>query len=523
MQSKENWTSQLGIILAVVGSAVGLGNFLRFPGQMALYGGVAFMIPYFVALIFLGLPLAWTEWALGRYGGVRGHNSAPGIFRSVVNRRRVMYAGSLFVMMPVVIFSYYIIIEGWCLLYAVQYAQGIMNLGSSQAYSERFASLVGMSEHGNSLKVAFANPSLLCIFVCFILNFGLVYHGISKGIERFCVWALPVLLVCSTIILIRVATLGNPTGVEGQSFWDGMKFVWTTTGSDKTILHHLANPECWLAAAGQVFFSLSVGFGLILTYASYLKAKDDIAASCAMAVGSNSLIEVVFGGMMIVPAAVMFLGHAAINKENLGSSFTLGFQTLPCVFEQMPLGQFFGLLFFLLLFLAAATSSISMLQPAIALFEDGLGLKRKGSILLLGGLMLAASLFVLYFSKGLVAMDTFDFWIANIFILVSASFMVFMFGWGLGIDTAMSELERGSQISLPWFVRYLIQYIAPLFLITILAAWCWLKLPERLAEIRNDNSVQLSIGVLVLLELFFLWVVSRAIKRWDEVEKERGR
>jgi hypothetical protein len=118
-------------------------------------------------------------------------------------------------------------------------------------------------------------------------------------------------------------------------------------------------------------------------------------------------------------------------------------------------------------------------------------------------------------------MDTFDFWIANIFILVSASFMVFMFGWGLGIDTAMSELERGAQIPIPWFVRYLIQYVAPLFLATMLAAWCWLKLPERFAEIRSDNTVQLSMGVLVLLELFFLWVVSRAIKRWDKVEKEQ--
>ena len=509
----------MGIIIAVIGSAVGLGNFLRFPGQMALYGGVAFMIPYFIALLLLGLPLAWTEWALGRYGGVRGHNSAPGIFRSVVKRRCVTYAGSLFVMMPVVIFSFYIIVEGWCLIYALQYARGMMNLGSTEAYGQCFASIAGMSENGSLMTSALSNPYLLCILICFILNFWLVYQGISKGIERFCVFALPILLICSVIILIRVATLGNPTGEPGQSFFDGMKFVWSTADSDKTILQHLANPECWLAAAGQVFFSLSIGFGLVLTYASYLKAKDDVAASCATAVGSNSCIEVIFGGMMIVPAALMFLGQAAINKENLGSSFALGFQTLPGVFEQMPFGQFFGFLFFILLFLAAATSSISMLQPAITLFEEGLGLKRKGSILLLGGLMLAATLFVLYFSKGLVAMDTFDFWIANIFVLVAATFMILLFGWGLGINTAMSELERGAQIPIPRFVRYLIQYVSPLFLVTIIVAWCWLKLPERIEEIRSNTTAQLSIGVLVLLGLFFLWVVSRAIKRWDEAER----
>ena len=510
----------MGIILAVVGSAVGLGNYLRFPGQMALYGGIAFMIPYFVALLLLGLPLAWAEWTLGRYGGVRGHNSAPGIFRSVVKRRRVMYSGSLFVVMPAIIFSYYIIIEGWCLLYAIQYARGLMNLGSTQAYGENFASLTGMSENGNVLKMIFSNPNLFCVYVCFALNFWLIFHGISKGIERFCIWALPALVVCSVIVFIRVATLGNPTGEAGQSFFDGMKFIWSTAGSDKTILQHLANPECWLAAAGQVFFSLSVGFGLILTYASYLKDKDDVAASCVMAAGSNSFIEIIFGGMMIVPAALMFLGQAALNKENLGSSFTLGFQTLPSVFEQMPFGQFFGFLFFVLLFLAAATSSISMLQPAITLFEDGLGLKRRGSVLLLGGLMFAASLFVLYFSKGLVAMDTFDFWTANIFVLVTATFIILLFGWGLGIDTAMLELDKGAQIRVPRFFRYLIQYVSPLFLITILTAWCWLELPKRIVEIRNDVTVQLSIGVLILMELFFLWVVSRAIKRWDEEERD---
>jgi len=519
MQQKESWTSQLGVILAVVGSAVGLGNYLRFPGQMALYGGVAFMIPYFVALLLLGLPLAWAEWALGRYGGVRGHNSAPGIFRSVVKRRRVMYIGSIFVMMPVAIFSFYIIVEGWCLLYAVQYARGLMNLGSQKAYGECFAHLIGMSENGAVLKTALIHPTLLCIFLCFLLNFWLIYRGISKGIEWFCSLALPALVLCSAIIFVRVATLGNPTGVSGQSFLDGIRFICSTTGSDKTIFQHLGNPECWLAAAGQVFFSLSVGFGLVLTYASYLKHDDDVAASCLVAVGSNSFIEIVFGGMMIVPAAFMFLGQAAINKENLGSSFTLGFQTLPSVFDQMPFGQFFGFLFFALLLLAAATSSISMLQPAITLLEDGLGLKRKGSVLLLGGLLFVATLFVLYFSKGLVAMDTFDFWIASFFVLIGATFIIVLFSRVLGIDTGMAELERGAQIRIPWFVRYLIEYVSPLFLVIVLVAWCWLKLPDRIEEIRSNTTVQLSISVLVLLELFFLRVVSRAVKRWDAEEK----
>ena len=164
LQLKENWTSQFGVIIAVIGSAVGLGNYLRFPGQMALYGGIAFMIPYFIALLLIGLPLAWTEWALGRYGGVRGHNSVPGIFRSVIKRRRVMYTGSLFVVMPIIIFAYYIIVEAWCLIYAVQYARGMMNLGSQEEYGKYFANLVGMTENGALLTTAFTNPTLLCIY-----------------------------------------------------------------------------------------------------------------------------------------------------------------------------------------------------------------------------------------------------------------------------------------------------------------------------------------------------------------------
>ncbi len=520
MQSKDRWTSRFGVIVAVIGSAVGLGNFLRFPGQMALYGGIAFMIPYFVALLLLGLPLALAEWTLGRYGGMRGHNSAPGIFRSVINKRRVMYTGSLFVMMPVVIFSYYILIEGWCLLYAIQYARGVMHLGSAEEYGKNFSQLVGISENGIAFRNFWTNPNLLCMYFCFALNFVLIYRGISKGIERFCMLALPALFLCSCIIFIRVATLGNPTGTPGQSFWDGLKFVCSTARSDKTIWQHLARPECWLAAAGQVFFSLSVGFGLVLTYASYLNHDDEIAGSCVTAVAGNSFCEIVFGGLMIVPAAIMFLGPAAINKETIGTSFALGFHTLPSVFEQMPMGQFFGFLFFTLLFLAAVTSSISMLQPAIALLEDGLGLRRNGSVTLLMVLMFFASLFVVWFSKGLTAMDTFDFWITNIFVFLSAAFQIILFGWVLGIDTGMLELERNATIRIPWFVRYLIKYIAPFFLLVVFTAWCWLELPHRIEELRQNRIAQLSIGMILLIELFFLWVVSRAIKRWNKAERD---
>ncbi len=470
---REHWHTQIGVILAVMGSAIGLGNFIRFPGQVALYGGGAFMVPYFISLLVLGLPLAWAEWALGRYGGTHGHNSVPGIFRSIVKRRWIGYAGSFCVLVPVVIFCYYILIETWCLVYTIRYAFGMMRLGEPSAYASYFGKLIGISENGLVFQTVFSNPYLVCLLVCFLLNFMLIYRGITRGIEWFCELALPALFLCSIIILIRVATLGNPSDIEGQSYLDGLGFVWYPAEQGKTTLETLSDPEVWLAAAGQIFFSLSIGFGLVITYASYTRKRADIALSAASAVFGNSFCEVVFGGMMIVQAAVMFLGRGAINKEQLGSSFALGFQTLPSVFEQMPMGQVFGFLFFFLLFLAAVTSSISLLQPAVALLEDGLDLSRRKSVTFLGLFLLTISLLITYFSRNLTALDTLDFWMANVFVFVLATFQVILFGWVLGLEKGMKELEQGAMMRIPRFVKYLIKYVTPVYLLVIFALWAY--------------------------------------------------
>ncbi|MBM4152820.1 MAG: sodium:calcium symporter, partial [Kiritimatiellaceae bacterium] len=144
-QKKEAWGSRLGVILAVTGSAVGLGNFLRFPGKAAQYEGGAFMIPYVIALLLLGLPIAWAEWAMGRRGGAHGHNSIPGIFRVVWRNKLSPYLGVLGLLIPVVIYMYYVYIEAWCLGYAFKFATGQMALGVDKtAYTEFFTGFVGM-------------------------------------------------------------------------------------------------------------------------------------------------------------------------------------------------------------------------------------------------------------------------------------------------------------------------------------------------------------------------------------------
>src|SRR5690606_6814489 len=148
-QTTEQWASRLGVILAVSGSAVGLGNFLRFPGQAAQNGGGAFMIPYFVALVLLGIPLCWAEWTMGRYGGRRGFHSAPGIFSVLWRNRFSKYLGSVALLVPLVIYMYYVVIEAWCLGYAFSYLTGALELGSdTKAYEQYFSDYVGSGANG---------------------------------------------------------------------------------------------------------------------------------------------------------------------------------------------------------------------------------------------------------------------------------------------------------------------------------------------------------------------------------------
>ena len=209
-KKRESWGSAIGVILAVTGSAVGLGNFLRFPGLAAKYDGGAFLIPYFLALLFLGLPIAWSEWAMGRMGGQHGFNSCPGIFRSLWKNRLAPYFGVLGLIVPVIIYMYYLWIESWCLGYAWKYLTGQMNLGTDPAsYSTHFSTFVGISADGSFLANGLSLP-VLCLLACIVINFFFIYRGLSGGIEKVCLWGMPLLVVCALLVLARVLSLGTP-------------------------------------------------------------------------------------------------------------------------------------------------------------------------------------------------------------------------------------------------------------------------------------------------------------------------
>lgn len=518
---RDAWATRVGVILAVAGSAVGLGNFLRFPGLAAQYGGGAFMIPYFVAFFVLGLPIAWVEWSFGRYGGRRGFNSTPGIFLAATKRKSSGYMGVLGLLIPIIIYMYYVNVEAWCLGYAWMYLTGTMPTGAEEAGNYIFH-YVGAEADG----AVFTRPgesALVFLAVCFVLNFFLIYRGLSRGIELFCMFAMPALLLIAFIILVRVLTLGTPNPAEfpERNVLGGLGYMWNPGTPEKGFWGSLANPEMWLAAAGQIFFSLSVGLGVIITYSSYLRRTDDIALSSLTAASGNGFCEVVLGGLMTIPAAFMFLG--VISPETLDSTFQLAFNVLPSVFEHMPGGRWFGFLFFFLLFLAAVTSSLSMLQPAIAFLEEGLGLNRKASVALLGFITLVGAGYVTYFSKGLTSLDTFDFWVANFCIYLLATVMVILYGWVLGVDKGLAELNEGAEIHVPRVVRFVIKYVAPVYLIAIFAFWAYSEFinplmtgetAPRLAQIQENWVVQLSLAFIGIVVVLFLLLIAQAMKRW---------
>ncbi|TWT73212.1 sodium-dependent transporter [Allorhodopirellula solitaria] len=507
--SGEQWGSRIGVILAVAGSAVGLGNFLRFPGQAAQNGGGAFLLPYFISMLVIGVPLCWAEWTMGRYAGTRGFHSAPGIFSVVCRTPKARYLSVFALLIPLVIYMYYLVIEAWCLSYAWSYLTGDLMLGADpDAYSGFFDSTVGKSEDGS----VFGQSSSLLIFVgiTFALNLILIYRGIAGGIETFCKIAIPLIVVCALCVLVRVLTLPSEKVVAG------LGFMWNPQPEA------LLNPKTWLAASGQIFFSLAVGFGVIINYSSYLTKKDDVVLSGLTACSMNEFFEVCLGGLITLPAAFMFLGASVATF----STFGLGFNALPNVFAQMPAGQFFGFLWFFMLFLAAITSSLSMLQPVLAFLEDGFNLKRHVSTAVLGIMVLAGALYVIYYSAGLKALDTLDFWVGTLLIFVLAMIQAVIYGWVFGIERGEREAHVGAHIRIPHIVQLLLKYVVPVYLGAIFIAFCYLKVPGSTDPetgeyipgywdlIMDDSVVRMSILFIFAMMGLLLVLIHFAGKNW---------
>lgn len=499
-QNRERWGTKLGVVLAVAGSAVGLGNFLRFPVQAAQNGGGAFMIPYLVALLFIGIPMIWVEWTAGRFGGSFGHSSAPGIFQTLwKNNPVIKYIGVLGILGPLIIYMYYVYIESWTLAYSFYAITG--TLGQAGQAGELTSFLSGLQGLESNSYFSGMGAAFVFFLITFVINISITYRGIRGGIEKVCYFALPALLIFGVLLAIRVISL------DWGSF-EGLGFLWNPDFST------LKSPRVWLAAAGQVFFTLSLGMGVILTYASYLRETDDVPLSGLTAASTNTFAEVVLGASIIIPAAFLFFGQSGIVEIANSGAFNLGFVTMPGIFGQIPMSNLLSFLWFFMLFLAGVTSSISLAQPLVGFLQDEFDFTRQKAVIVFGILtFILCQPAVWFLSNGVL--DDLDFWGANFFIVFGATIEIILVAWVFGVDKMWKEMHIGSQIRIPIIFKFVIRFITPAFLIGILGFWFvdeWWDFilmanipPENIPYVLGTRLMILTMFIVLCIMVWVAW------------------
>lgn len=479
----ESWGSRMGLILAMAGNAVGLGNFLRFPVQAIQNGGGAFIIPYFVCFLLMGIPLLWVEWSMGRFGGKSGHHSTPFILDSMDKRSFWKYIGVFGIFTNLAVASYYCYIESWTLSYMYHSVVGTFMGKSSAEVTQFFGDYVSLH---NYMPIAFW---LLCLF----LNTWILSKGLSGGVEKVAKIGMPLLILFGVLLAIKGITL--TAGTDGAIFDGtvGLNFLWTPDFST------IWTPKVWLAAAGQIFFTLSVGMGSIQCYASYVNSKDDIALNAMSAGWMNEFVEVVLGSAIIIPISIGYLGIEQVVEMTKTGGLGLGFKTLPYLFTQWGsvLGALAGFMWFSLLFFAGVTSSLAMGTPCMGFLEDEFGWTRKRAAWAFGAAILVLGLpTVLFFNEGVF--DEYDYWAGQISLVVFALIEIILFAWVFGIDNGMKEINEGGDIKAPPIFKYIIKYITPLLLAFVFIG----SLPDIIAKLSDFSNPYVTGSRILLLAIW---------------------
>jgi len=511
MSEKKNgrdfWSSKYGLILAMAGNAVGLGNFLRFPVQAAENGGGAFMLPYIICFILIGIPLMWIEWGIGRHAGVLGKGTTFGVSNALNVDKGIQVFSLLGIWIPLIISIYYIYIESWTLGYSLNFLLGNFESGFTDIgmkmnfFKSTFADYIGSSESGKTIM----SPSLFA-YSCFVLtvfiNYKIISKGISKGIERFVKIAMPALFIMSIFMVIYVLTLKTPV----SSSINGLNFLWSPN------LDYLFSPRVWIAAAGQVFFTLSLGFGAIVTYASFVRQGDDIALSGLTSASINELIEVVFGGSIVIPAAVAFLGVSGAVLVAQSGAFSIGFIAMPAIFDGLPFGSYIGFIWFFLLFIAGLTSSVGILQPVVTFVSEELNSYQKRSSQLVMFVIFIFAQCVIFFPGFL---EEFDFWAGTIFLVVLALTEILIFILYIAPGDHVRTINLGSMIRVPNIFNQVFRYYLPALLAILFISWL-------IQDVQSDNSIIFKFNFwsqlarIVLLGLFigiFLLVAKKVFQK----------
>lgn len=407
---REQFTGQVGFILSAIGSAVGLGNIWRFPGVAYENGGGAFLVPYVIALLTAGIPILFLDYALGH----RFRGGPPTVFRRV--KKWLETLGWFQVMICFVIAIYYAAIIGWALSFFVY--SFTLKWGDDTAgfFTGDYLQLSDVANGGAWFTLDFVPAVLIPLLLVWVATIVVLVGGVAKGIEKANVIFLPLLVVAFSVLVVRAIFLDGAT--------DGLNALFTPDWGA------LGDMNVWIAAYGQIFFSLSVAFGIMITYSSYRKRRANLTSPGLVVAFSNSGFEMLAG--IGVFAALGFLAHeqgvAVADLEGITGPI-LSFVTFPAVVSQMPAGPLFGALFFGSLAMAGFTSLISILQVVAAGFQEKFGLTRRQAVLWIGSV--AAVLSVVGFSTttGLIALDTIDNWSNNIGIVASAVLMCVFLVW----------------------------------------------------------------------------------------------
>ena len=436
-QKRGSFTNKMGFVLAAAGSAVGLGNIWRFPYLAAKYGGGIFLLVYLILAVTFGFTLMVTEIAIGR----KTRLSAIGAFQSL--DKRFGFVGYLACAVPFIITPYYCVIGGWVIKYFVTFLTGDCGLASGDEYFAAFTSQT-------------VSPVVwFCIYV--LLTAIVVIMGVEKGIEKASRFMMPLLIVM--IVGISIYCVTRPGAMEGVKYYffpDFSKFSATTV----------------LAAMGQLFYSMSLAMGIMITYGSYMKKESSLEASVRQIEVFDTVVAFL-AGLMIVPSVFVFSGgdEAALSK---GPS--LMFITLPKVFNDMALGGVIGAVFFLLVLFAALTSSISLMETAVSILRDKTGWGRKKSTILITiyvlilGTIVSLGFGPLSFIQllGLGLLDFFDFISNSVLMPIVAILTCICVGHFIGPKVIEDEVELNGPFKIKKFYRIMLKWVAPIFLALIL-------------------------------------------------------
>ncbi|MBE6559809.1 MAG: sodium-dependent transporter [Ruminococcaceae bacterium] len=436
-EKRGSFTGKLGFVLAAAGSAVGLGNIYRFPYLAAKYGGGIFLLVYIILAVTFGFALMVGEIAIGRKTGL----SAIGAFRSL--NKKYAFIGYLAALIPMIILPYYSAIGGWVMKYTSVFALGQVGEAAQDGFFGGF--------------ISSAAEPVVWFMLYIILTALIVLFGVEKGVEKVSKFLMPVLVILS--LFIAVYSIFLPGAMEGVKYYllpDFSKFSATTV----------------LAAMGQLFYSMSLAMGIMITYGSYMK-KDVSIESATTQIEIFDTGIAFLAGMMIIPGVFVFSGG---TPEALGKGPSLMFAVLPKVFDSMIGGRFIGLAFFVMVFLAALTSSISLMETVVSIICDKLHVGRKicclyvfiGCVIL--GLIscFGYSIWSEFKIIGMQMLDFFDF-VSNSVMMPVVAFLTCVFiGYVIKPQSLIDEVESSGTFKRKKLFTVMIKYVAPICIVLIL-------------------------------------------------------